>query len=157
MKRSLFTAVFTLSLGLSAVLNAQEKPAGASLEYFASPATGAAAPAYSEAVRLGDTLYVSGQIGAVTGKGLVAGGIEAETRQVLENMKAVLERHGSSMDQVTKCTVFLADIKDFTAFNAIYREYFKTSLPARSTVAVTALVAGARVEIDCIAFVPAKK
>ncbi len=154
MKRSFASATLTLSLALSAApLLAQETPAAAP-KYFPS-ATSPTAP-YSEAVRLGDTLYVSGQLGTVPGKGLVPGGIEAETRQTLENIKAILERRGSSLDQVAKCTVFLADIKDFAAFNAVYREYFKTNLPARTTVA-TSLVIGARIEIDCIAFAPSAK
>jgi len=166
MKRSPATAfsltAIVLSLGLTAAtLFSQDKtladPA-APLEYFPVPSTGTSTAPYSAAVRLGDTLYVSGQLGTVPGKGLAPGGIAAETRQTLENIKAILERHGSSLDQVAKCTVFLADIKDFAEFNAIYREYFKnaSALPARTTVA-TSLVIGARIEIDCIAYVAPKK
>jgi 2-iminobutanoate/2-iminopropanoate deaminase len=157
MKRPLFafSAIVTFSLGVAATLLAQEKSA-APLEYFPVPANGATSAPYSAAVRLGDTLYVSGQLGTVPGKGLVPGGIETETRQTLENLKTVLERNGSSMTQVAKCTVFLADIKDFAAFNAVYREYFKTNLPARTTVAAS-LVIGARIEIECIAHVAPTK
>ncbi len=155
MKHPRSTVALTLALAVIASLPAQEKT-GSTPEYFPS-ATSPTAP-YSAAVRLGDTLYVSGQLGTVPGKGLVPGGIEAETRQTLENIKAILERHGSSLDQVAKCTVFLADIKDFPTFNAIYREYFKnaSALPARTTVA-SSLVIGARIEIDCIAYVAPKK
>ncbi len=110
---------------------------------------------FSEAVRLGDTLYVSGQIGnAPGGVALVKGGIVPEARQALENIRAILERHGSSLDRVVKCTVFLADIKDWFAFNQVYRELFKTNLPARSALATSGLALGARVEVECVAFVP---
>jgi enamine deaminase RidA (YjgF/YER057c/UK114 family) len=83
-----------------------------------------------------------------------ARGIGPEARRALENVKGVLERHGSSLEQVAKCTVFLADIKEWPAFNKIYREYFKTNLPARSAVAVSGLAFGARVEVECVAYVP---
>jgi enamine deaminase RidA (YjgF/YER057c/UK114 family) len=75
----------------------------------------------------------------------------------LGNMKAILELHGSGLEHVVKCTIFLADIADWPAFNEVYREYFKTSLPARSALAASGLAFGARVELECIAFVPAGK
>jgi len=104
---------------------------------------------------LGDTLYVSGQIGNTPGElALVKGGIVPEARQALENIRAILQRHGSSMDRVIKCTVFLAEIKDWPAFNQVYREFFKANLPARSALATSGLALGARVEIECVAFVP---
>lgn len=109
---------------------------------------------YSDAVRLGDTLWLSGAIGQIPGtRELVPGGITAETRQTLENIKRNLEAHGSSMNQVVKCTVMLADIKDFDAMNAVYREYFPVNKPARSTFGVNGLVLNARIEIECIAAV----
>ena len=127
-------------------------------QYFPMPSTGGAALPFSEAVRSGDTLYVSGQIGNLPGSlTLAPGGIGPETRRALENIKAILERHGSSLDHVLKCTVFLADIKEWAAFNGIYREYFKASLPARSALAASGLAVGARVEVECIAFVPSPK
>lgn len=127
-------------------------------EYYPMPPTGGAPLPLSEAVRLGDTLYVSGQLGWKPGTlTIVPGGMEAEARAVLEQLKSVLERHGSSLDHVVKCTVFLTDIKEWPAFNAIYREYFKTNLPARSAFAVTGLALGARVEVECIAYIPPKK
>jgi 2-iminobutanoate/2-iminopropanoate deaminase len=107
---------------------------------------------YSDAVRLGDTLWLSGAIGQIPGtRELVPGGITAETRQTLENIKRNLEAHGSSMDDVVKCTVMLADVKDFEAMNAVYREYFPVNKPARSTFGVNGLVLNARIEIECIA------
>jgi reactive intermediate/imine deaminase len=108
---------------------------------------------YSPAVRVGDLIFLSGAIGSRPGEGLVSGGIEAETRQVLENLRNVLRAAGADMDDVVKCTVFLADIGDFQAMNRVYREFFPQDPPARSTVA-TGLVAGARVEIECIAVAP---
>ena len=121
------------------------------------PATGGAPLPFSEAVQLGDTLYVSGQIGNQPGTlGLAPGGIEGEAKQALENMKAILERHGASLDCVVKCTVFLADIKDWPAFNEVYRSFFKKYLPARSAFATSGLAIGACVEIECIAFVSPK-
>ncbi len=126
--------------------------------YYAMPSTGGVPLPFSEAVQLGETLYVSGQVGNAPGTfTLVPGGIDAEARQVMENLKSILERHGSSLDRVMKCTVFLADIKDWPAFNAVYRTYFKTNLPARSALAASGLALGAKVEVECIAWAPPAK
>jgi len=126
--------------------------------YYPVPSTGGAPLPFSEAVALGDTLYVSGQIGILPGTlTLAAGGIGPESRRALENMQAVLERHGSSLEHVVKCTVFLADIADWPAFNEVYREYFRTRLPARSALAASGLALHARVEVECTAFVPPQK
>ena len=158
---SLGAALWLTLASATPALCAQEKPAGAPAagpQYFPMPATGGAPLPFSEAVRVGDTLYVSGQVGILPGTMTLApGGIEPEARRVLENLKAILERHGSALDQVVKCTVFLADMKDWPAFNVIYREYFKTNLPARSALGANGLALGARVEVECIAVVPAKK
>ena len=109
---------------------------------------------YSDAVRVGDLLFLSGTVGQAPGtRQLVPGGIEAETRQVLANIRANLEAHGSSMDRVVKCTVFLVDIADFETMNKVYREAFAGPKPARTTVGVAGLPLGARVEIECIAAV----
>ena len=108
---------------------------------------------FSPAVRVGNTLYLSGQIGTDTANKLVAGGLQAEARQALNNVKATLERYGSSLDRVVKCTVFLADIKDYNDFNEIYVSYFRARKPARSALAATGLALGARVEIECIGIV----
>lgn len=109
---------------------------------------------FSAAVRVGNVLYLSGQMGTIEGKlELVEGGIEAETRQTLANMKAILERHGSSLDRVVKCTVMMADMSEWPAMNAIYVEHFPHHLPARSAFGASALALGGRVEIECIATV----
>lgn len=107
---------------------------------------------FSEAVRVDNTLYLSGQIGVVPGQLVLAeGGIEAETRQTMENIKNALNRYGASMDDVVKCTVFMADIEEWPRMNEVYRTYFKAPYPARSAVAGSGLALGARVEIECIA------
>ncbi len=106
---------------------------------------------FSEAVRVDRMLYLSGQIGLDRTGALVAGGIAAETRQTMENIRRVLERHGSSLDHVVKCTVMLADIAEWGAMNEVYRTYFPEAPPARSTVAVAGLALGARIEVECIA------
>ena len=107
---------------------------------------------FSSAVLVGNMLYLSGQIGNVPGtRQLADTGIAGQTRQALENIKAVLAAAGSSLDRAVKCTVFLADIKDYAAMNIVYATYFPKDPPARSTVAGSGLALGARVEIECLA------
>lgn len=103
----------------------------------------------SPIVKVGDVLYLSGQLGFAPGQGLVPGGIGPETRQTMENIKRLLESVGSSMNRVIKCTVYLADIADFQAMNAEYRTFFPENPPARTTVAVSGLVSNARIEVTC--------
>ncbi len=106
---------------------------------------------YSDAVQVGDMYFLSGQVGMDhTTRKLVEGGIQAETKQTLENIKAVLAQHGMQMDHVVKCTVILEDIEDFSAFNKVYTTYFPQK-PARTTFAASGLAVGARIEIECIA------
>jgi 2-iminobutanoate/2-iminopropanoate deaminase len=113
---------------------------------------------FSEAVRAGDFLFLSGQIGEVPATGKLAeGGLEPEARQTLNNVKSVLEAHGASMSDVVKCTVFLADIAEWPAFNTIYRQYFQKPYPARSALAASGLAMNARVELECIAYVPPRR
>ena len=105
---------------------------------------------FSDAVETDDLLFLTGQIGKDHKAGkLVSGGIEAETKQVIENIKAVLEHHDLALDNVVKCTVILKDINDFKAFNSIYTQYF-TKKPARTTFAASGLAGGASIEIDVI-------
>jgi 2-iminobutanoate/2-iminopropanoate deaminase len=107
---------------------------------------------YEQAIKVGEFVYVSGQIplDPKTGQ-LVDGGIKEQTCQVMENLKAILEAAGSSLDRVVKATVFLKSIADFAAMNEVYGEYLDRAKPARSTVAVADLPRGALVEIDFIA------
>jgi len=108
---------------------------------------------FSAAVRVGNLLFLSGQMGTNEKTEIVAGGIEAETLQTFTNMKAILERHGSSLDRVVKCTVMMADMSEWPAMNAVYIQHFKKHLPARSAFGASALALGGRVEIECIATV----
>lgn len=108
-------------------------------------------PPYSEAVSMDNTIYVSGQVGLTKEGELIKGGIEQETKLSLTRIKNILEKYGSSMDRVVKCTCILSDIKDFQKMSAIYRTFFpKDRLPARTTFAGQVAI-GAKIEIDCIA------
>jgi reactive intermediate/imine deaminase len=109
---------------------------------------------FSSAVRAGDMIYVSGQIGTRddgAGPKLVPGGIDAETRQTLENVKAILVKSGSSLDRVVSCIVMMADMSEWPAMNKVYAEFFPGPKPARGAFGASALAMGARVEIMCTA------
>ena len=109
---------------------------------------------FSEAVRVGHMLYLSGQLGYDRAAGkLVEGGIAAETQRTMENIKVTLEKHGSSLAEVVKCTVFLADINEWAAMNQVYVTFFATNPPARSALGSSGLALGARTEIECMATV----
>ncbi|MCH5322360.1 MAG: RidA family protein [Helicobacter sp.] len=107
---------------------------------------------YSQAIKIGEMIFTSGQIG-LTPSGELTQGIEAQTRQVLNNLKAVLEEAGSSLDKVVKTTIFLSDMEDFALVNTIYAEFFGEHKPARSTIGVQKLPKNALVEIECVALV----
>ena len=106
---------------------------------------------FSAAVRVGRMLYLSGQIGIDTSGKVVPGGVVAETRQAIENIRGILEHHGSSLDRVIKVTVMLADMNEWVLMNTVYISYFQKHLPARSSFGTTGLALGARVEIECVA------
>jgi reactive intermediate/imine deaminase len=109
---------------------------------------------FSEVVKVNDTLYLSGQLGNIPGTmKLVPGGIQEEARQTMDNIKTVLQAHGYDMRNLVKCTVMLADIADWPAFNDVYKTYFSSPYPARSAFAAAGLALGARVEVDCVAVV----
>ena len=109
---------------------------------------------YSQAIKAGGMLYVSGQIPLVPATGaLIAGGIEAQTEQVLKNLQAIVEAAGISLADVVKTTVYITDIQDFARVNAVYARYFVKDCPARVCVEVSNLPKGALVEIDVIAAV----
>jgi 2-iminobutanoate/2-iminopropanoate deaminase len=112
----------------------------------------AAVGPYSQAVRAGDVIYTAGQLGIIPGTKDFAGPeIEAQTRQALENLKAVLEAAGSCLEHAIKTTVFLADMGEFARMNAVYATFFPQSPPARSAVQAAALPLGGRVEIEAVA------
>ena len=109
---------------------------------------------YSQAVQIGNTLYVSGQIPLDGASGeLVNANITEETHQVMKNLEAILREAGTSFDQVVKCTIFIRDMGQFTTINEAYSQYFKENPPARETVEVSRLPKDANVEISCIALV----
>jgi reactive intermediate/imine deaminase len=141
--------IFSLSCN-----NLNEQHEVTSIEFLSAPGAEKLSLPFSEAVRVGETLYLSGQIGTVPGTTeLVPGGIREETRQALENIKVILERNDSKLNRVFKCTVFLADIKEWAKMNEVYRTYFPKTPPARSAMAASGLALNARVEIECIAVV----
>ena len=122
--------------------------------YLTSEATESMNLPFSDAVRMGHLLFLSGQIGMVPEtKELAPGGIQEEARQTMENIKTVLEANGSSMDRVIKATVMLADISEWPAFNEVYVTYFPGHKPARSAFAGSGLAFGARCEVEVIATV----
>lgn len=140
-----------LPLALLFGCNDVETETGAQVEYLLMPGMEDMDLPFSSAVRVDDTLYLSGNIGNLPGTiDLAEGGIQGETRQTLDNIKRVLEQFGSSMDEVVKCTVFLADMSEWGAMNEVYKTYF-VNPPARSAMGVNGLALGARVEIECIA------
>ena len=106
---------------------------------------------FSPAVRVGNWIFLAGQIGTDASGRLVPGGIQAEARQALNNISDVLTKSGSSLDRVVKCTVFMADMKEWPAMNEIYATYFRNHFPARSAFGATGLALNARMEIECIA------
>jgi reactive intermediate/imine deaminase len=149
----LLGAAVMMCTGCQPAQTPAEGPDMTRVQYLNMPGTEDLGLPFSSAVRVGNTLYLSGNLGNVPGSNdLVSGGIREETRQTMENMKAVLEQFGSSMDRVVKCTVFLADIGEWGAMNEVYRTYFSKP-PARSALGASGLALNARVEIECIATV----
>jgi 2-iminobutanoate/2-iminopropanoate deaminase len=144
-RAALLTALITAGCG-------SERADAPAVEHFAMEFP--APLPFSAAVRVGPTLYLSGQLGTDSAGRLVPGGIGPETRQTLENIRAVLERAGGTMDDVVKCTVMLADMSDWGAMNREYVTFFPRKLPARSALGASGLALGARVEIECIAVLP---
>lgn len=121
----------------------------------AMPATAQEELPFSPAVRAGDLLFLSGAIGRPPGSTkLVPGGIVPETEQTLRNLETTLKEHGGSMRDVVKCTAFLADMAEWPAMNSVYVRFFKKPFPARSALGANGLAMGARVEIECIAYLP---
>ena len=148
------TCLKFMSLAVSLGVGALVLPAGAvlaagteepAMHFYNSPAAVASKPPFSQAVRVGDVLYLSGSLGNVPGtRELVPGGMEAEARQTMENVGAVLKANGLSFDEVFKCTVMLADMSKWGDFNKVYVTYFKPDrLPARSAFGANGLALGA--------------
>ena len=140
-----------LALGAALTLAGCEPAPEPHMDPVFVPIPGNRSLPFSAAVRVGDMLYLSGQIGTDSAGALVPGGIEPETRQTMENIRAVLEANGSSMGRVVKCLVMLADMAEWGAMNRVYVTFFPDHLPARSAMGASGLALGARVEIECIA------
>ncbi len=161
MRRSSLFALAALTLAAAPLAAQEAKPAAKGK----APAAASSEPEYihpygpptrpfSPVVRVGNLLFLAGQVGTGPNAagGVVPGGIQAETKQVMENIKELLGKVGSSMDKVVKCTVFLADMKEWDAMNEVYKTYFSNGrFPARSAMGVNGLALNARVEIECIA------
>lgn len=126
-----------------------ERPPSTGPRFFPMP--GQPELPFSEAVAVGNMLYLSGQLGTDSTGRLVPGGIRAETRQALTNIEAALERQGLTLDQVVKCTVMLADIGEWAAMNEVYLTFFRSHRPARSAFGANGLALGARLELECMA------
>lgn len=120
-------------------------------EIVQTPDAPAAIGPYSQAVRFGNLVVTSGQIPLTASGDLVEGGVEAQTRQVIENLRAVLQAAGTDLDRVVKTTVFLADMNEFSVMNGVYEQEFAAPYPARSTVQVARLPRDVRVEIEVLA------
>ena len=152
--RSLFCLLMLIFVSCSPSKDALQSQSNAppKIEFLTSPETAKLGFPFSEAVRVGNMLYLSGQIGTLPGTDqLATGGIQGETRQTMENIKRVLEENGSSLSQVVKVTVMLADISEWPALNEVYVEYFPNDKPARSAFAGSGLALNARCEIEVIA------
>jgi 2-iminobutanoate/2-iminopropanoate deaminase len=130
----------------------------ADVQFLTSAKAAAANVPFSEAVRVDNTLYLSGQLGTVPGtRDLVAGGIKEQTRQVMTNIKTTLESHGYTMRDLVKCTVMLSDIANWADFNEVYKTFFDGRYPARSALGANGLALGGLVEVECIAVLGAGK
>lgn len=137
-----------LLMCLAACLPLQAQP-----EYLNSGSVLPTSLPFSEAVRVGNTLYLSGQIGNLPGTLTLAdGGIEGQTRQVMANIRTSLQAHGYGLQDLVKCSVFLADMAEWDAFNTVYATFFEPGrYPARSAFGTSGLAVDARVEVECIA------
>lgn len=134
--------------------NAQE-PASPTVEFLDTASVFPEGLPFSEMVRVGDMLFLTGMVGVTPGTlEVVEGGIEAESRQTMQNIATMLEANGYAMSDVVKCTVMLEDISEWSTFNAVYQTFFEAPYPARSAFGADGLAVGARVEVECFAAVP---
>jgi 2-iminobutanoate/2-iminopropanoate deaminase len=149
---TLFVVPFAAALQQSGDSKNAQTGSGAQTPIEYSSAKSSANRPFSEVVRVGNMLYLSGKLGTDSSGKLAPGGIAAETKQTLENIRKTLEGNGSSLDQVVKCTVMLADMKEWAEMNSVYTTFFKADRrPARSAFGTSGLALNARVEIECVA------
>ena len=154
MMKNMALIVGTVVFAVGCAEMSQDTPPSLSHEpvYLTSETTASMNLPFSDAVRVGHLLFLSGQIGNVSGTTeLVPGGIQPEARQTMKKIKTILEANGSSLDRVVKATVMLADIAEWPAFNEVYVTYFPGNKPARSAFAGSGLAFGARCEVEVIA------
>ena len=148
--------VIAFVIGALALVAANTRAGGhmkSEVEYLQSPGNEDMNLPFSAAVKVGNLMFLSGQVGLVPGtRELAKGGIQPETKQTMENIAKTLDDFGSSIDNVVKCTVFLADMDEWGAMNEVYRTFFENP-PARSALGASGLALGARVEIECIAVI----
>lgn len=148
-------SLLLLLLSIGSVISCEPKSQNEKVQFVTSEEFKKANLPFSEVVIVGNMMYLSGQVGSrpEDPMTLVAGGIKTEAKQMLENIKILLEQNGSSLDQVVKCTVMLADISEWQDFNSVYVQYFPNDKPARSAFGTSGLALGARVEMECIAVI----
>ncbi len=125
------------------------------IDHYVSEEMEALGLPFSDAVRVGNMLYLSGQVGNIPGEmQLVEGGLKAESRQIMQNIQKVLKANGSSLDHAVKLTIFIDDVALWGQFNEVYKEFFPGKKPARSAFGAEGLALGAAVEVECIAYIP---
>lgn len=154
--RSIASIGIAVLLGVPLCARAADRPPPGpvpDIQFHALPAGPLANLPFSEAVRVDHMLYLSGELGTDANGKLVTGGIGPESKQMMDNIGRKLAAHGSSFDRVVTCTVALADIAEWPAFNAIYRGYFDKHFPARMAYATSGLALGARIELQCTAVI----
>lgn len=148
------TASLLVCLSGCLFLSCRPKQSNEEIKFIASAEFKKQNLPFSEGVMVGNTFYLSGQVGTLPGGDiLVEGGIKDEAKQMLENIKDLLEQNGSSLEDVVKCTVMLADISEWADFNSVYVQYFPNDKPARSAFGTSGLALGARVEMECVAVI----
>ena len=149
MRYTCLAAAFVLVAGCETL--APSSAGSDEIRYYVKDAYRDAGFPFSSAVEVDGWVFLAGELGTANDGTLVAGGIEPETRQTMDNIQATLAANDLAWNNVVKCTVFLADIAEWPAFNAVYKTYFDGNFPARSALGANGLALGARVEVECIA------
>lgn len=149
MRYTCLAAAFVLVAGCETL--APSSTGSDEIRYYVKDAYRDAGFPFSSAVEVDGWVFLAGELGTANDGTLVAGGIEPETRQTMDNIQATLAANDLAWNNVVKCTVFLADIAEWPAFNAVYKTYFDGNFPARSALGANGLALGARVEVECIA------
>ena len=147
--------IYSILVIVTLLCSCDDKPNQTEITYYQSDDMASLGLSFSDAVRVDNMLYLSGVVGMIPGKmELVEGGLEAESRQIMENIQKVLQANGSSLENAIKFTIFIDDINRWSDFNKVYVEYFPNKKPARSALGVEGLALGAAVEVECIAVIP---